>query len=238
MTTAFISDIHGNYEALKAVLAEIDRMRVTEIVCVGDVVGYYSQVNECCDELKRRGIPSVLGNHDWYLGFGGFCTRSRSVNECLVYQRKVITSENVNWLRAFHLQMQIGNAQVVHAGWGDPIDEYLTSPNEDYFARLSGVNFVSGHTHVLQSGVRRAATRRRSTGGIRNVRRRDLRAASGRIRHAEGLRADGDRGIPRLLLWRAEDRREKSQTARRLSIEISTSCSLQINIKTGLRLAL
>jgi putative phosphoesterase len=148
MKIAFISDIHGNFEALKAVLAELDRMRVTEIFCVGDVVGYYSQVNECCDELKRRGIPSVIGNHDWYLGFGGFCTRSKSVNECLVYQRKVITSENVNWLRAFHLQMQIGNVQVVHAGWGDPIDEYLTNPNDEYFARLSGANFVSGHTHV------------------------------------------------------------------------------------------
>ena len=40
MTIAFISDIHGNFEALTAVLAELDRMRVTEIYCVGDVVGY------------------------------------------------------------------------------------------------------------------------------------------------------------------------------------------------------
>jgi putative phosphoesterase len=148
MTIAFISDIHGNFEALKAVLAEIDRMRVTEIFCVGDVVGYYSQVNECCEELRRRGIPSVIGNHDWYLGFGGFCPRSRSVNECLAYQRKVITSDNLEWLRTFRVHMQAGNAQIVHGGWGDPIDEYLTAPAAEYFERLQGQVFVSGHTHV------------------------------------------------------------------------------------------
>ncbi|MGY4623576.1 metallophosphoesterase family protein [Bradyrhizobium sp. USDA 4486] len=148
MKTAFISDIHGNFEALTAVLAELDRMRVTEIFCVGDVVGYYSQVNECCDELKRRGIKSLLGNHDWYLGFGGFCIRSKSVNECLAYQRKVITPENLNWLRTFQVHMQAGDAQVVHGGWSDPIDEYIREPDEAYFARLPGSMFVSGHTHV------------------------------------------------------------------------------------------
>lgn len=148
MKIAFISDIHGNFEALTAVLAELDRMRVTEIFCVGDVVGYYSQVNECCNELKRRGIKSLLGNHDWYLGFGGFCIRSKSVNECLIHQRKVITPENLNWLRTFQVHMQVGDAQVVHGGWSDPIDEYIREPDEAYFARLSGSIFVSGHTHV------------------------------------------------------------------------------------------
>jgi diadenosine tetraphosphatase ApaH/serine/threonine PP2A family protein phosphatase len=115
---------------------------------VGDVVGYYSQVNECCEELRRRRIQSVIGNHDWYLGFGGFCTRSKSVNDCLVYQRKVITSDNLNWLQAFRVQMRVGNVQVVHGGWGDPIDEYIITPNAEYFDRLSGESFVSGHTHV------------------------------------------------------------------------------------------
>ncbi|MBR0847041.1 metallophosphoesterase family protein [Bradyrhizobium diazoefficiens] len=148
MTIAFISDIHGNFEALKAVLAEIDRMRVSEIVCVGDVVGYYSQVNECCEELRRRGVQSVLGNHDWYLGYGGYCTRSKSVNECLAYQRKVITSDNLDWLKTFRVHMQVGDAQIVHGGWEDPIDEYLRAPTTEYFERLQGQVFVSGHTHV------------------------------------------------------------------------------------------
>ena len=88
MKLGLIADIHGNYEALKAVLNELDCMNVSDIYCLGDVVGYYSQVNECCDELRARSIPCVMGNHDWYMVSGGFCPRSKSVNDCLEYQRK------------------------------------------------------------------------------------------------------------------------------------------------------
>lgn len=143
-----ISDIHGNYQALKTVLAELDRMGITEIYCLGDVVGYYSQVNECCDELRRRNIPCLMGNHDWYMASGGFCPRSRSVNDCLVYQRKVITQENIEWLRTFAVQRFVGDLHLVHGGWADPIDEYLTEPNAEYFDRIQGKKFVSGHTHI------------------------------------------------------------------------------------------
>jgi len=147
MRIGLISDIHGNYEALKAVLVEMDKLNVSEIVCLGDVVGYYSQVNECCDELKSRGIHCLMGNHDWYLGSGGFCLRSRSANDCLAYQRKVITKENINWLRSFSLQRQIGDLRVVHGGWADPIDEYLQW-TEGYFSQIAGDRFASGHTHI------------------------------------------------------------------------------------------
>ncbi len=142
-----ISDIHGNYEALQTVLAELDAMNVSEIYCLGDVVGYYSQVNECCDELRRREIPCLMGNHDWYMASGGFCPRSKSVNDCLVYQRKVITIENIEWLRTFPMQRFVGSIHMVHGGWADPIDEYLVEPNEEYFSKIEGKNFVSGHTH-------------------------------------------------------------------------------------------
>jgi putative phosphoesterase len=143
-----ISDIHGNYEALKMVLAELDRMQITEIYCLGDVVGYYSQVNECCDELKSRNIPSLMGNHDWYMASGGFCPRSKSVNDCLVYLRKVITPQNIEWLRTFPVQKFVGNIHMVHGGWADPIDEYLLEANEEYFSKIEGEVFVSGHTHI------------------------------------------------------------------------------------------
>ena len=143
-----ISDIHGNYEALKMVLAELDGMDITEIYCLGDVVGYYSQVNECCDELRSRNIPCLMGNHDWYMASGGFCPRSKSVNDCLVYLRKVITPDNVEWLRTFPVQRFVADMHMVHGGWTDPIDEYLLDPGEEYFSKIPGKNFVSGHTHI------------------------------------------------------------------------------------------
>lgn len=147
MKTAFISDIHGNYEALKAVLGELDRLDITEVYCAGDIVGYYSQINECCHELRQRGIPSVMGNHDWYMAGGGFCQRSKSVNDCLLYQRGVIQPENLEWLKTLPVRIEIGRVQMVHGGWADPIDEYL-KPSQEYFDRVQGEIFVSGHTHV------------------------------------------------------------------------------------------
>jgi putative phosphoesterase len=147
MTIAFISDIHGNYEALREVLSSIDRLGITDIYCAGDIVGYYTQVNECCEALRTRNIPSIMGNHDWYMAGGGFCPRSRSVNDCLEYQRKVILPEHVEWLQSLPVQRQIGKVKMVHGGWADPIDEYL-KPTEDYFARVDGTFFVSGHTHI------------------------------------------------------------------------------------------
>ncbi len=147
MKIAFISDIHGNFEALKAVLSVLDKLGISQVYCTGDIVGYYSQINECCNELRQRGIPSVLGNHDWYMAGGGFCSRSKSVNDCLEYQRRVIEKENMDWLKSLPVQMQIDEINMVHGGWTDPIDEYL-KPTQEYFEKVVGDIFVSGHTHV------------------------------------------------------------------------------------------
>jgi len=147
MKMAFISDIHGNFEALQAVLSELDRLGISRVYCAGDIVGYYSQINECCDALRLRGIQSVMGNHDWYMAGGGFCPRSRSVNDCLAYQRGVIEKQNLDWLKSLPVQMQIDGIRMVHGGWTDPIDEYL-KPTPEYFEKVAGDVFVSGHTHV------------------------------------------------------------------------------------------
>lgn len=147
---AIISDIHGNFEALKAVLKEIDKLSVSKIYCLGDVVGYYCQVNECCDELRERSIDCLMGNHDWYMISGSFCPRSQSVNDCLEYQRKVITEVNFNWIKTFKLQFEFDKIKMVHGGWTDPIDEYLYEPSEDYFNKIEGEIFISGHTHIQQ----------------------------------------------------------------------------------------
>ena len=87
-----------------------------------------------------------MGNHDWYMAGGGFCPRSQSVNDCLIYQRKIIKSDHLEWLRTLPLQMRIGEVRMVHGGWADPIDEYL-KPTQEYFEKVVGNIFVSGHTH-------------------------------------------------------------------------------------------
>ena len=65
MRTAIISDIHGNLEALQTVLADIDRRGVDEIICLGDILGYGPNPNECVDLVAERCAWSLLGNHDY-----------------------------------------------------------------------------------------------------------------------------------------------------------------------------
>lgn len=142
-----ISDIHGNHVALSAVLKRLDEMGISEIVCLGDVGGYYCQINECCAALRSRNILSLMGNHDWYLATGEGCPRSNSANVCLDYQRGVLSVENLEWLKTLPSEADVHGIRIVHGGWNDPIDEYL-KPSEEYFSKLPGKYFASGHTHV------------------------------------------------------------------------------------------
>src|SRR5262245_27428359 len=61
---AIISDVHGNLEALRAVLADIDRQPIERIVCLGDTVGYGPNPCECLDLVRERCAVTIRGNHD------------------------------------------------------------------------------------------------------------------------------------------------------------------------------
>jgi len=60
---AIVSDIHGNLEALEAVLADIAKESVDSIYCLGDIVGYGPNPRECIDRVISFD-QSILGNHD------------------------------------------------------------------------------------------------------------------------------------------------------------------------------
>jgi len=64
MRLAVISDIHGNWDALSAVLEDIDRSRVDDVVCLGDNIGYGPEPNRVIETLLENNIPSILGNHE------------------------------------------------------------------------------------------------------------------------------------------------------------------------------
>jgi predicted phosphodiesterase len=64
MRIAIISDIHANLEALEAVLKDIDSQKIDEITCLGDVIGYGANPNECIALVNQRCPTILLGNHD------------------------------------------------------------------------------------------------------------------------------------------------------------------------------
>lgn len=147
MTIALISDIHGNLAALQAVIAEIDRLGVNDIVCLGDVAGYYPDLDACADILRERAIPCLLGNHDDYIARGIPCPRSDAANRCLDLQRSRLRTDTLEWLQSLACTMRHGELHLVHAGWNDPLDEYMT-PSSNYFLGIAGRVFASGHSHV------------------------------------------------------------------------------------------
>ena len=61
---AVISDVHANRHALDAVLAAIEVSGADEVWCLGDLVGYGPQPNECCRAVAARAELSLAGNHD------------------------------------------------------------------------------------------------------------------------------------------------------------------------------
>jgi predicted phosphodiesterase len=64
MKYAVISDLHANLEALTAVYRQIDRLGVDAVVCLGDIVGYHANPNECIALLRSTGATCIAGNHD------------------------------------------------------------------------------------------------------------------------------------------------------------------------------
>ncbi|MGD9692927.1 MAG: metallophosphoesterase [Phycisphaerales bacterium] len=64
-TTAVISDIHGNAEALRTVLGDIDARGVSRIICLGDIIGYGPEPLECVDLVAAKCEWSLMGNHDF-----------------------------------------------------------------------------------------------------------------------------------------------------------------------------
>jgi putative phosphoesterase len=64
MKIGILSDIHGNSEALAVVLSAFRRQNVTDLLFLGDLVGYYPFVNECVAMLSDFRVTSVRGNHD------------------------------------------------------------------------------------------------------------------------------------------------------------------------------
>lgn len=144
---AIISDIHANLAALQAVLADIDSKGADEILCLGDIVGYNGQPNECLDVLRERGIVNILGNHDSYVTTDQNCTRSRVVAGIIDDHLTMISDKNRDWLRGSVERVTRGDMLFHHGGPDDPVDQYIYEVDEALFPPGVRMLFV-GHTHV------------------------------------------------------------------------------------------
>jgi predicted phosphodiesterase len=101
MRYAILSDIHSNLEALNAVLRKIDSQKVDEIISIGDVVGYNANPNECIDILRRRGIRSLMGNHDMRAcGMESAYDFNPIAKDAIVWTKETLSKENLDFLKS------------------------------------------------------------------------------------------------------------------------------------------
>ncbi|AEV33455.1 putative phosphoesterase [Owenweeksia hongkongensis DSM 17368] len=67
MKIVLFSDIHANLPGLEAFFEDIDKREYDAIYCLGDLVSYNIWPNEVIDEIRKRRIPTIAGNHDFYI---------------------------------------------------------------------------------------------------------------------------------------------------------------------------
>ena len=124
-----LGDIHGNLEALRAVLAALDERGARELLCVGDVVGYNADADACAALLRRRGARVILGNHDLIaIRRLGFERCSNNARYALARTRRVLARESADWLGTLPGRLLVdGEIALVHGGVRD-VQLYMRTP--------------------------------------------------------------------------------------------------------------
>lgn len=163
MRYAIIADIHANLEAFDTVLRDIKEQRCSQIVCLGDVVGYGANPKECLDMVRGMNIPCIKGNHDEYCSIDvhaeGFNPHAL---EAVAWTRQQLPEADRQWLRDLKYLRLIANFTIVHATldgpqrWGYVFDKLEAAASFTY--QNTGLCFF-GHTHVPLAFVRDATVR-------------------------------------------------------------------------------
>jgi diadenosine tetraphosphatase ApaH/serine/threonine PP2A family protein phosphatase len=152
MRVAIISDIHSNLEALQKALEIIDERKAEEIICLGDLVGYGANPNECVELTRKRASRILLGNHD-QAAFDLSQTEhfNRHARTAAYWTNQTLTEENLEFLKSLPFQHAIDDLTFVHASPRDPDQwEYVFSAHEaktNFESFQTRICFV-GHTHI------------------------------------------------------------------------------------------
>ena len=158
---ALISDIHSNFEAATAVLADIQQQKVSEIYCLGDIVGYGPNPRECIDLVMQCKVV-LLGNHDQGALFDpdGF---NPPAERAIFWTRAQLESSSENrqkrearweFLADRPRMVKEDSLLFVHGSARNPLNEYVF-PEDIYNQRKMDRIFAlidkycfQGHTHV------------------------------------------------------------------------------------------
>jgi predicted phosphodiesterase len=161
MHIALISDIHGNLVSLEAVLADIDRAGVDQIVCLGDVTVYGPQPRQVMQRLKALDCPCIMGNHDLDVLKPNLVHMGTDVlpweEELVAWCADQLSEADLDFSRSFQPRVEIpldsdSRLLCFHGSPKSNMDQILaTTPGPELDKMLVGhaaVVMAGGHTHV------------------------------------------------------------------------------------------
>lgn len=157
---AIISDIHGNLEALQAVLSDIREQGIEDIYCLGDVIGYGPNPRECIDLVMKSCQVTILGNHDQAALFDpeGF---NSGAERAIFWTRHTLETGDPQgnerrweFLGELPRMKREGEFLFVHGSARNPLNEYVFPEdvyNQRKMERIFGLvdhYCFQGHTHI------------------------------------------------------------------------------------------
>ena len=163
MRLAIISDIHGNLEAFKEVLADIDQSRIDGLACLGDNIGYGPDSEGVIELVRERDIPSVMGNHELAIVEPIYLTwMNPTARISLVMTHELLSESSVEYIRTLPPSMRYHDSLCVHGCPPDSIITYLFELSraqlKEAFLNMEEKICFLGHTHDLQIERQRLGT--------------------------------------------------------------------------------
>jgi diadenosine tetraphosphatase ApaH/serine/threonine PP2A family protein phosphatase len=151
---AIISDIHGNLEAFKSVLADMETVDVAGVACLGDNVGYGPEPEAVVNLIRNREIPCVMGNHELVLTKADRLSNMNPMaRKSALMTRDLISSDTMDYMRRLKPSMHFHGALCVHGCPPASITKYLILLSREeliaVFRSMADRICFAGHTHEL-----------------------------------------------------------------------------------------
>lgn len=149
---AIISDIHSNLEALQAALDYIDNHKIESIYCLGDIVGYGPNPNECIELIRKRCQVVLMGNHDYAaVGLANIEYFNEYAKMSTYWTIERLREENRSYLSNLPFSHQTNDSFFVHASPSNPSFWYYVLSVQDAQMEMQSFDqricFI-GHSHV------------------------------------------------------------------------------------------
>ena len=153
--TAVISDVHSNIEALTAVFSDFEDASIERVICLGDIVGYGADPEECLLLIKERCDEVVAGNHDYAVrDLEEYSLLNPYAAEAIDYTRSILTEEWKSYLESLPMIFKENEIVYVHSSPHKPENwSYIVSREDALyeFRYFKGSAAFIGHSH--KSGI-------------------------------------------------------------------------------------